>query len=139
MVYGGKKKLAFVNKIFALKHVEFHIWSVWVVTHLKQLLLDVSDALGVWFLDLNMKNEPGYHIIMVHRGKQITKTAFVAKYLLCALEISYMVSLCGYLTQNWSCIKYQVFRVTILLTNAVFVIFTPVDHNYMIAWLIFHV
>jgi len=60
MVCGSQKvaKSAFENKIFALKHVKLHVWPVCVGTHLKQIILGVPDALGIIFLDLNMKNEP---------------------------------------------------------------------------------
>ena len=82
-----------MNKIFALKHVKLHIWPVWVGTHLKQLLLGLRDAFVIIFLDLNMKNEPNCHIIMV-RGLKNHKISICEHNLHTeTCETSYMSSL----------------------------------------------
>ena len=70
MVQGVKNhKIRICEQNLYSEHLKLHIWSVWVGTQLKELLSGVPDALWVRYLDLSMKNEPNFHIIMVQGVK----------------------------------------------------------------------
>ena len=100
--HGGgvtNNKIIICEKNLHTEHLKLHIWLVWVCTHLNELLLGLLDALWIIFLDLNMKNEPNHHIIMV-RGVKKHKIGICEQNLLTeTCETSYISSLGVYTSE----------------------------------------